>query len=50
MLPVVVYFLTWAVKVWRNPAEASYSNTMRMNLIASVCTNAGFIAIFLMGI
>jgi 1,4-dihydroxy-2-naphthoate polyprenyltransferase len=50
MLPVVVYFLIWAVKVWRNPAEASYSNTMRMNLIASVCTNAGFIAVFLMGI
>jgi 1,4-dihydroxy-2-naphthoate octaprenyltransferase len=50
MLPVVVYFLIWAVKVWKNPAEASYSNTMRMNLIASVCTNAGFIAIFLMGI
>jgi len=50
MLPVVVYFLIWAVKVWRNPAEASYSNTMRMNLIASVCTNAGFIAVLLMGI
>lgn len=49
MLPVIVYFLIWAVKVWRNPAEASYANTMRMNMIASVCTNAGFIAILLMG-
>lgn len=50
MLPVVVYFLIWAVKVWRDPAEASYTNTMRMNLIASVCTNVGFIAVFLMGL
>ncbi|MBS1602842.1 MAG: UbiA prenyltransferase family protein [Bacteroidetes bacterium] len=50
MLPVIVYFLIWAAKVWRDPEEASYSNTMRMNLIASACTNAGFIAILLMGI
>jgi len=49
-LPVVVYFLIWAVKVWRDPLEASYSNTMRMNLIASACTNAGFIAVLLMGL
>jgi 1,4-dihydroxy-2-naphthoate octaprenyltransferase len=50
MLPVVVYFFVWAVKVWRDPAEASYANTMRMNLIASVCTNAAFIAVLWMGI
>jgi len=49
MLPVVVYFLIWAVKVWKDPREASYSNTMRMNLIASTCTNAGFIAVLVMG-
>jgi 1,4-dihydroxy-2-naphthoate octaprenyltransferase len=49
MLPVVVYFLLWAVKVWRDPAAASFANTMRMNLIASVCTNAGFIAVLAMG-
>ena len=50
MLPVIVYFLIWAVKVWRDPTQANFTNTMRMNLIASVCTNAGFIAIWLMGI
>jgi 1,4-dihydroxy-2-naphthoate octaprenyltransferase len=49
MLPVIVYFLIWAVKVWRDPAQANYSNTMRMNLLASVCTNAGFIAVLAMG-
>src|SRR5581483_6490846 len=40
MLPVIVYFLIWAVRVWRDPLQANYVNTMRMNLLASVCTNA----------
>lgn len=48
MLPVVVYFLLWAVKVWRDPAAANFANTMRMNLLASICTNAGFIAVLVM--
>jgi 1,4-dihydroxy-2-naphthoate polyprenyltransferase len=49
MLPVIVYFFMWAVKVWRDPAQASYTNTMRMNLLASACTNAGFIAVLIIG-
>lgn len=49
MLPVVVYFLIWAIKVWRDPAAANFANTMRMNLLASICTNAGFIAVLVMG-
>jgi len=49
MLPVVVYFLIWAIKVWRDPAAANFGNTMRMNLLASVCTNVGFIAVLVMG-
>ena len=49
MLPVIVYFLIWAVRVWRDPLQANYRNTMRMNLLASVCTNAGFIAVLVIG-
>jgi 1,4-dihydroxy-2-naphthoate octaprenyltransferase len=49
MLPVVVYFSIWAIKVWRDPAAANFANTMRMNLLASICTNAGFIAVLVMG-
>ena len=49
MLPVIVYFLIWAVKVWRDPSQANYANTMRMNLLASVCTNAGFVAVLVIG-
>jgi 1,4-dihydroxy-2-naphthoate octaprenyltransferase len=49
MLPVLVYFFIWAAKVWKDPGQANFKNTMRMNLLASVCTNAGFIAVLVMG-
>jgi 1,4-dihydroxy-2-naphthoate octaprenyltransferase len=49
MLPVIVYFLIWAIRVWRDAAAANFTNTMRMNLLASVCTNVGFIAVLVMG-
>lgn len=48
MLPILVYFFIWAVKVWKDPGQASYANTMRMNLLASLCTNVGFIAVLVM--
>jgi 1,4-dihydroxy-2-naphthoate polyprenyltransferase len=47
MLPVIVYFFTWAIKVWKNINEANFRNTMRMNILASVCTNLGFIVVLL---
>jgi len=49
MLPILVYFFIWAVKVWKDPGQADFTNTMRMNLLASLCTNAGFIAVLIMG-
>jgi 1,4-dihydroxy-2-naphthoate octaprenyltransferase len=49
MLPVIVYFLVWTVRVWRDPKQANFTNTMRMNLLASACTNAGFIAVLVIG-
>jgi len=48
MMPILVYFFIWAVSVWKDPRQANYKNTMRMNLLASVCTNAGFIAVLIM--
>ena len=47
MFPVLLYFFWWFYKVWHNTMHANYTNTMRMNILASVCTNAGFITIFL---
>lgn len=43
MLPVLVYFFYWAFQVWKDTGAADYAHTMKMNLIASVCTNLGFL-------
>jgi 1,4-dihydroxy-2-naphthoate octaprenyltransferase len=48
MLPVLVSFFAWAGKVWKDERSANFSNTMRINLTASVCTNATFIIIFIL--
>lgn len=45
MLPVLVYFFSWFKKVLKDTREANFENTMRMNILASVCTNLGFITI-----
>jgi 1,4-dihydroxy-2-naphthoate octaprenyltransferase len=48
LAPILVYFFIWAAKVWKDTGEANFKNTMRMNLLASACTNLGFITILLM--
>jgi len=48
MLPVLVYFFVWAAKVWKDSSKADFEHTMRMNLIASACTNIGFITVLIM--
>lgn len=48
MLPVLVYFFIWFRKVSKNIKEANFKNTMRMNLLASVCTNIGFITLLIL--
>jgi len=46
--PILVYFLWWAVKVWKNATAADFKHTMRMNILASSCTNLGFITALIM--
>lgn len=46
-IPVLVYFLWWFRKVSANYQAASFSNTMRMNLLASFCSNAAFITLLI---
>jgi 1,4-dihydroxy-2-naphthoate octaprenyltransferase len=48
MIPVIVYFFLWGKKVWSNENAANFRNTMRMNLLASVCTNIGFITLLIL--
>jgi 1,4-dihydroxy-2-naphthoate octaprenyltransferase len=45
MLPILVYFFKWAMEVWKDSRAADYRHTMRMNIIASVCTNLAFLII-----
>jgi 1,4-dihydroxy-2-naphthoate polyprenyltransferase len=47
MLPILVYFFRWAAKVWKNVSAANFENTMRMNIVASVCTNIGFLILLI---
>lgn len=47
-LPILVYFFWWAAKVWKTEAAANFANTMRMNILASICTNAAFITVLIM--
>jgi 1,4-dihydroxy-2-naphthoate octaprenyltransferase len=48
MLPILVYFFVWAAKVWKDRQQADFRHTMQMNVLASVCTNIGFIIVLLM--
>lgn len=48
MLPVIVYFFIWFGKVVKNNKAANFKNTMRMNILASACTNFGFITLLIL--
>ncbi len=47
-IPILVYFIWWAMKVWKKETAADFINTMRMNALASTCTNAAFITVLIM--
>lgn len=42
-IPIIVYFMKWFLMVAKNNKAANFKNTMRMNWIASICTNIAFI-------
>ncbi len=48
MLPVIVYFFIWFIKVIKNNNAANFRNTMQMNILASTCTNFGFITLLIL--
>jgi len=43
MFPVVLFFLFWMVKVWKNEEAANFSNSLWMNVLSTVCTTVFFI-------
>lgn len=48
MLPVIVNFFVWYSQVVKDKTSANFKNTMRMNILASLCANAGFIIILIL--
>jgi hypothetical protein len=45
--PVMLYFLYWFLKVYKNPEAADYTHTMRLNFISATCLNIYFAYLFL---
>ena len=42
MLPVVLFFLYWMMKVWRNEEAANFRNSLLMNVLSTICTTVFF--------
>jgi len=47
LIPVITWFLLWLRKVWSDPKQASFSNTMKMTWIAAISTNLAFIILLI---
>jgi 1,4-dihydroxy-2-naphthoate octaprenyltransferase len=43
LLPATLFFLWWFYRVWKKESAANFENTMKMNIVASICTNGAFI-------
>jgi len=48
MLPMILFFLSWMKKVWKNEAEANFKNSLWMNILASCCTAICFITLLIL--
>ncbi len=47
-IPILVYFLWWFKKITVNTEAANFKNTMRMNMLASFCSNCAFITLLIL--
>jgi 1,4-dihydroxy-2-naphthoate octaprenyltransferase len=47
-LPVFVFFMRWMLKVFANPMEANFENTMKMNNRGAICVNLFFLILLLL--
>lgn len=47
LVPVVLWFLLWLKKVWRDPLQANFRNTMKMTWVAAISTNLAFIILLI---
>lgn len=48
MLPVVLFFLYWMRKVWNDESQADFKNSLKMNILSTLCTTAFFIILIIL--
>lgn len=48
LLPVVLFFLYWMGSVWKDERAADFRNSLRMNLLSTLCTIAFFITLIIL--
>ena len=48
MLPMVVFFLQWMMKVWKDESQANFNNSLWMNVLASGCTTICFLTFLIL--
>jgi 1,4-dihydroxy-2-naphthoate octaprenyltransferase len=44
-VPVLVFFLWWSFRIFKDAGAADYDNTMRMNWLAGTCTSLAFLTL-----
>ena len=49
VVPMLVFFMIWYAKVRKYRNEANFKNTMRLNLISSLCLNLFFLLVYFLG-
>jgi 1,4-dihydroxy-2-naphthoate octaprenyltransferase len=45
LLPVVLFFLYWMSRVWKDERAADFRNSLRMNFLSTLCTTAFFVTL-----
>lgn len=48
MLPVVLFFLNWMIRVWRNGSAADFKSSLLMNMLSTFCTTIFFIILIIL--
>lgn len=47
-IPVLVFFVRWFIRVWKDESQANFIRTMQMNWLASTCTSLAFITLIIL--
>jgi len=48
MLPMILFFLQWMIKVWKDGSKADFKNSFWMNILASSCTTVCFLILIIL--